>query len=241
MKKTFKIVVLPTVKAQEKGDLVFKDQKLYLSETNMNSKHSDRIIGNLYIVSDDKIQKYDYFIRHKKVEKCYKVVNEHEIAFDYTAPTYQQDDHIFCKKIIASTDKSLGYKLEKGFASLPLIPKSFVLDYIQAYNEGKPISEISLEVEYIEEPKKTDDIHLNAVLFDQWLDVKDTLFPKTENNYVIIISIREKAINWWNNLSDDKVDLINQQTHLTNEYYPNRKLNSLTGREIQNIYEKEVN
>lgn len=55
------------------------------------------------------------------------------------------------REIIASTDKSLKISSWEPYhehpqISLPTIPDSFVQAYIKSYNEGKPITEVSLEM-----------------------------------------------------------------------------------------------
>lgn len=57
-----------------------------------------------------------------------------------------------CKKIVATTDKSIGYTDHlispvPNFCDYPQLPESFIQAYIKAYNEGKPITEVDLEME----------------------------------------------------------------------------------------------
>lgn len=48
---------------------------------------------------------------------------------------------------------------------------------------------------------------------------------------------REQALEWWNNLP---LFIENSKHHYSDRYYPNRGHNSLTGREIEKIWEKET-
>ena len=52
---------------------------------------------------------------------------------------------------------------------------------------------------------------------------------------------REIALKWWKNLGSNPLDTIIKQGELVDIYYPNRIRSSLTGREIENIFDTEVN
>ena len=52
---------------------------------------------------------------------------------------------------------------------------------------------------------------------------------------------REIALKWWKSLGACPTLTHAKQKELSNIYYPNRIVSSLTGREIENIYEFEVN
>ena len=120
--QTFQVVMLPTEKATklflDSSDRLILDKK---EDTNPEDKGTSN--QHLYIISKEKPQIGDWCINYSLL--------------------YQIDDrdslnHVFLrwKKIIATTDKSLG---------LPLIHDSFLSPYIKAYNEGKQIKEADLE------------------------------------------------------------------------------------------------
>jgi hypothetical protein len=52
---------------------------------------------------------------------------------------------------------------------------------------------------------------------------------------------REKALKWWKNLDENPILTNVKQKELADVYYPNRIVSSLTGREIENIFDFEVN
>lgn len=53
--------------------------------------------------------------------------------------------------------------------------------------------------------------------------------------------MREKAIQWWNSLGNNPLARIIKQGELTTKHHSSNRIpRSLTGREIQNIMEKEA-
>ena len=148
MKKTHKVVMLST----EKASNIYLDgyNKLNLSRVNdtLNSHKQ-----HLYIISDDEIKEGDWVYLSTSaiigVFKVQRVDFEKNIHLQGESTTYQQH-HL--KKIVATTDLNLSMcsksPLDRhmdcnGTAS---IPESFILAYIKAYNEGKPITEVDLEM-----------------------------------------------------------------------------------------------
>lgn len=94
-------------------------------------------VGNqhLYVVSHDKnvdeIKAGDHFELYGKIEKCHRIINKHEIAYDYDGRTYQQQDKIFCKKIIYSTDKSVS-------ELIPYDKLLWITEYYNKHNKAFP-------------------------------------------------------------------------------------------------------
>jgi len=122
-----------------KGKVVLLDSKNYSAITYtvflysalVYSKHYKLEKGtkdtykHLYITSDEVIKIEDWVICKNDVFKpeCKEEIN---------------DLQNWCKKIIATTDKSL---------NLPLIPQSFIETYIEEYNKGNMIENIEIEIE----------------------------------------------------------------------------------------------
>lgn len=53
--------------------------------------------------------------------------------------------------------------------------------------------------------------------------------------------MREKAIKWWNTLGNNPLQRLILKGELTTKYYSFQRIpSSLTGREIEEIYRKEV-
>lgn len=89
------------------------------------------------------------------------------------------------KPIVFSTNSSLTYN--KGtLYKIPTLHHSTYTDLIQQHNHSDGSMWIDLEMEQPESPERTDDAHLNSVLFNQWLEIKDEWFIKTFNNIVVV-------------------------------------------------------
>lgn len=90
---------------------------------------------HLYILSDDKIEAGDWYIR----------------LFDNTimcANSQSDHKHYDCRKIIATTNKTL--LLPQNFPSFTYLPQpsdSFTQRYIESYNNGKSIIDVLVEYE----------------------------------------------------------------------------------------------
>ncbi len=100
---------------------------------------------HLYIINNDVIKEGDWFIR----------------LFDNTvtkANVNSDHKHYDCKKIIATTDKSLVVKYDERFTDvtinnnslnqlLPQISQQFIEQYITEYNQGNTIVDVLVEYE----------------------------------------------------------------------------------------------
>lgn len=83
---------------------------------------------HLYFLSNEEIKKGDWYLN---------IVSNEIVNVDFNID-YEQNH---CKKIIATTDISL---------QLPQPSKEFIQAYIQAYNKGKPITKVLVEMEEID-------------------------------------------------------------------------------------------
>lgn len=88
-------------------------------------------MNHLYVLSDDEIEKGDWYSNGKNIFKCDNIK-------DVSKPRYK---HL--KKIIATTNISL---IEDN-KSIKLIPKSFVKYFIKQYNKGNTIAKVNIEYE----------------------------------------------------------------------------------------------
>jgi len=148
MKKTVKVVMLPTEKAPDKDDIIlidFKDNTnpllAYASEHakdisietqgNINHQH-------LYLISDDEIKEGDWVIENSNI--IVKVVSLFEDNCLVKNNTAYNTNLKLCKKIVATTDNSINVNYP-----IAEIPESFIQAYIESYNNGKPITEVDLE------------------------------------------------------------------------------------------------
>jgi len=107
-----------------------------------------------------------------------------------------------CKKILATTDKSLmlikGQMINGSY--LPQIPESFLPIFVKAYDEGKALTEVELEY-YVTHETGGDKL----------------LCPKTTSNNEVIISVVE-----------DKVYTRSEVKKLLDDIYYNRANINLT-------------
>ena len=122
MKLKRQVVMLPTnQRAVNKGDIVLNSgHSMFIASNDMrpNTAISDYYKSqHLYILSDEEIKEGDWVIPSPM-------------------PYWGCADN--CKKIIATTDKSL---------NLTSPSPEFVLAYIKAYNAGNPITEVMVEYE----------------------------------------------------------------------------------------------
>lgn len=98
-------------------------------------------LQHLYIISDEPINEGDYWFDGTNIRN------------DFSSNIIKSYD----KKIVVTTDKSLGNiysgnkKAEKSslysLYSFPSFNDSFIKAYVKAYNEGKQITEVDLEME----------------------------------------------------------------------------------------------
>lgn len=141
--KTHKIIMLPT----EKSRLIYigNFKKLHYMDYVPIGLDNDEIAQHLYIISDEQIKEGDWYINR---------FNQIHQASDINLTS--QEEWNTCKKIVATTDNlQLNQDLTKCVADLVIenkvflsqLPDSFISVYIKAYNEGKPITEIDLEME----------------------------------------------------------------------------------------------
>jgi hypothetical protein len=129
MKKTHKIVILPTDGA---SNLYIDNSKLKYDETAMVDDLNPIANQHLYIISDEEIKEGDWYI------------TSDNMLLQFTKETHIHGNPLNLKgKIIATTDKSLG---------LPLVDQSL----IKAYAE-QPFDEVMVEYsDWWDDPDRTD-------------------------------------------------------------------------------------
>lgn len=171
MKKICKVVMLPTDK--NVFSPIYLDAQNRWKKLTYSSRgsHVDKY-HHLYILSDEEIKEGDWYI-HSGIDgqgKSYSTINycvkptripTDEQYNSLVSPEFNRDtlfvDGMFakdCKKIIATTDKSLspfmGFDTESGkdlSDYIPSIPQSFIDYYIAEYNKGNVITEVEVEYE----------------------------------------------------------------------------------------------
>lgn len=133
--KRTKVVMLPT---NEKASLKLGQNGLLVYNTLGYDSHFTN--QHLYFLSDDEIEKGDYFINRldSQIRIC--------IGREYFNKNKE-------KKIIATTDMSLKQEIfglgETAMCFLPQPSEGFIKKFIDAYNNGKPITEVIVEYNHI--------------------------------------------------------------------------------------------
>jgi len=188
--KTHKVVMLPTEKASRihlANNKLIYGKELFTDGLTGRNQH-------LYIISDDEIKEDDWYVSDNGLEQSTILQAKKEYEGFYKGKQT-------CKKIVATTDKSLkivigdsGWKshddggwseYKPEYKLLPQIPESFIQDYIKAYNEGKPITEVDLEMEI--------DYVANATPPTKPMD--STVYKiKTRPDNTVIIHIKEDRL-----------------------------------------------
>lgn len=146
MKKTFKVVMLPTEEAINDYSLVLlPNNKLQIMSPSdmidyLDSQSNATKRQELYIISDDD-KEGDWYIDNRVIDT------------PIVSNTPMHKDKIFaCKKIVATTDVKITSDYStSGTTFVASIPESFIQAYIKAYNEGKPITEVDLEREQLQQ------------------------------------------------------------------------------------------
>lgn len=155
MKKTFKIVMLPAKKADVNSLWLLNNGKISLDNHLLDDETF--VPHHLYILSDEEIKEGDWCFYRNHLDggniicQAYKHSDDKRMLFDDGTHNKNIGEGITplsgeCKKIVATTDKSLGEPRPHSKA-LAYIPESFTQAYIKAYNEGKPITEVDLDME----------------------------------------------------------------------------------------------
>lgn len=166
--KKCKVVMLPTEKAN--GCLLkgFKTLQYHPKEffTQEYLKSSGRTSEHLYITSDDEIKVNDYYI-----SRSGHIQRSGDTRFDKL--------YDGCKKIIATTDRSIYPKCDDKCAKnecvcvFPQPSEGFIDVYVDFYNRGKPITEVMVEYEKVfgvHTPDFSDELKVN--LKDNTITIK---------------------------------------------------------------------
>ena len=152
-KKTFKVVMLPTEKLSNIGlnqNDVHNKKRLYLNDYPVHSEKQ-----HLYIISNDEIK--EGFFYNEQLNRIDEI-DHFEISSGYRGYRCKSGTWVYVdeteNKVVASTDKLSikdgtfnSIKWEQNTKLLPQLPESFIHAYIKAYNDGKPITEVALEME----------------------------------------------------------------------------------------------
>ncbi len=163
LKNEIEVVMLPTNECTKAEMLVirYKDDKLI---KHTDAIHWHGINQHLYLLSNEKIKEGDWYINNSVIFRA-------DDKFDEGNNPNQNKNN---KKIIATTDKSLG---------LPEPSPQFIEEYIEEWNKGNKI--IKVMVDYV--------LDINSYKGSACL--KDCYILKVDkNNYITITKVKDS----WN-------------------------------------------
>ena len=216
-----KVVMLPTNK---EANYTFFKRKGSTGIYNLIDKNTQLIEDidtpyHLYFLSDEEIKEGDWFIRKNEIHKCFKI-HPQDIEFKPTKDSVYCGVNTFwnkqfCKKIIATTDKSI-YKPTTTMSAdsfdqivysskeyLPKPSQDFIEVFVQEYNTGRKIEEVMIE--YILEH----DLRAN----DKSKEFNHVLKVNHKDNTISIRKIKDS----WNR--EEVIALIKKNTErLTNSW-----------------------
>lgn len=171
------------------------------------------IAKHLYITSDDEIKEGGYY---------YNPLNKRILKAD-TDELVNNVNHIsYAKKVIATTDKSLGLnehfidplnnRANQRFVALPHPPAEFIQYFIEEYNRGNTIADVLVELKSSGLHFFNGDLRINPK--DNTISIKPV--EETWDN------IAEEFNQWCTTMG--KVPVTNQyQAYLVNNYQPPKK------------------
>jgi len=141
--------MLPT---DEKSKLFIGKISGQLHDLAIADNDESTINQHLYIISDEEIKESDYVyennLNNNHIYQVYK--RNDELGIFRFQNVWIKLNKSGCKKVIATTDKSL---------NLPEPSQSFIQKYISEYNKGNIITEILVEYEEIVKPKNCSDFY----------------------------------------------------------------------------------
>jgi hypothetical protein len=145
--KNAKVIMLSTKEKATRNELTFFDNKLIIASSVL---HLAQVSEHLYIISDDEIKVNDWYIIEFNGLKLTQCTSDEELI--------SLEGRTDCKKVIATTDKSLIYTNTEDFPSFveksdlnifPQPSKSFIEKYVRAYNSGVPIENVLVEYNHL--------------------------------------------------------------------------------------------
>jgi len=135
MKKPAQVVMLPTNEKAGAVDILIHSNKLSIESPNFHHYNPQ----HLYILSDEEIKEGDWY---------YDPYNKQIIKSPYNHFPLEFGE---CKKIIATTDKSIILPERfPSFTYLPQPPQSFIEHFVAEYNKGNIITDVMVEYENID-------------------------------------------------------------------------------------------
>jgi hypothetical protein len=178
--KRTKVVMLPT---NEKASLKLGQNGLLVYNTLGYDSHFTN--QHLYFLSDDEIQKDDWYINrlNSEISCC--------TGREYFNKVYE-------KKIIATTKKDLDFQdyVKTGQSRIwrifPQPSESFIQKFIDAYNSGDPITEVMVEYNHLQSLGGLNEEWLKVNSSDNTITIRKMKDSWTREE---VISLCREAIN----------------------------------------------
>ena len=128
MKKNCQVLMLLTnTNNYSKGDIIkLREDKLVIADYNM--QYANNSSANLYFTSNEVIKEGDWYIYDNRVFQSEG--QDYNGTFNLVLHRGGWTKASLCTKVIATTDKSL---------NLPIIPQSFVEEYVKSNGEIKEV------------------------------------------------------------------------------------------------------
>ena len=177
MKKLAQVVMLPTNEKAKIGDIVmskFMDD-IHILTKNDGKEYAKTVTSqHLYILSDEEIKVGDWFVGFADGSIKPFVMQADESTVEINNWQLNIKGYSSNKKIIATTDRSLGLVVDQNGCPmqayskfLPQPSQSFIDKFVEEYNKGNVITEVMVEYESIgayANPKYNSDYQLKINL-----------------------------------------------------------------------------
>lgn len=180
--------------------------KLFVNQNkNLFQSNNDFTAHHLYITSDDAILGGDWFLNttYHTIHKCHSV--SENIQSDLNGRVYH--GKFECKKIIATTDRSLMKEsaLAGEMISLPLpaIPSEFINTYVNEYNKDNEITSALVLYDYT---RINAEYFQYPLLMDNTIDIK--LIVKDEYTRKEVAGFIHLALAEFNNQYNEQLEMI---------------------------------
>lgn len=156
MKKLAQVVMLPTNEKAKIGDIVMsKFDDIHILTKNDGKEYAKTVTSqHLYILSDEEIKVGDWFVGFADGSIKPFVMQADESTVEINNWQLNIKGYSSNKKIIATTDRSLGLVVDQNGCPmqayskfLPQPSQSFIDKFVEEYNKGNVITEVMVEYE----------------------------------------------------------------------------------------------
>ena len=205
MKKSAQVVMIPTNEKAKFGDLILTPtypQKLLIFE----HQKCTEVSQHLYFLSDEEIKEGDWFIMNSCiVRQC--SLHKGDIL-DTIGGLHHES---VCKKIIATTDRSLTIAATSSgryVYHLPQPSQSFIEKFVKEYNKSNVITEVMVEYEWNKTGRKIRKLdvfdHILKINPDNTIDINMPKDSWSREEVVELIQKYSKECTGWSWFETDE-------------------------------------